>query len=535
MSSGSKPPEPQRQPAVGGRYSYYALGVLVLVYVFNFIDRQIIAILAEEIKRDIGITDAQIGFLYGTAFAVFYAVFGIPLGRLADVWVRRKLIAVGLAFWSLMTALSGSARSFAALGTFRVGVGVGEASASPAAYSMLSDYFPPAMRATVISLYSGGVFIGAGIGIFLGGWIVEGWREAFGTGAAPLGLKGWQAAYIAVGLPGLLMALWVWTLREPARGQSEGLTEVTHPDPFGEFWRELLAVLPPFTLWSLYRNGAGVRGVIWNAITALAIIALAVALVRTIGGVAQWTALGIGVYSAISWAHGLAFRDPPTFAMIFRSRALLLGCFGFAWIGFVTYGLGFWMVPYFLRVHGASEAEVGTYIGVTAAVAGWLGVTSGGLLSDWLKARTPNARIYVGLIAIVLSLPLGLSVLTTENVNVAYAVNFVFTFTSSMWAGSAAAFPNDLVMPRMRAIVSAFYIMLVTFIGLALGPYTVGQISDRFFEAGASSGEALRQAMFIGLGGFAVAAILLLVACRYASSEEASRLERARAAGEPDL
>ena len=129
-------PEPAQQ---GGRYANYVLAVLMIVYVFNFIDRQILSILAEEIKADLGITDADIGFLYGTAFAVFYAVFGIPLGRLADVWVRKNLISVGLAFWSLMTALSGTARNFASLATFRFGVGIGEASATPAAFSMLSD------------------------------------------------------------------------------------------------------------------------------------------------------------------------------------------------------------------------------------------------------------------------------------------------------------------------------------------------------------------------------------------------------------
>ncbi len=150
-------PDARPTPApseVGGRYSKYALGVLMLVYVFNFVDRQIISVLADEIKRDLGITDAQVGFLYGTAFAVFYAVFGIPLGRLADVWVRKKLISIGLSFWSLMTALSGTANSFVTLGAYRIGVGVGEASASPAAFSMLSDYFSPERRATALSIYS---------------------------------------------------------------------------------------------------------------------------------------------------------------------------------------------------------------------------------------------------------------------------------------------------------------------------------------------------------------------------------------------
>src|SRR5258705_7792867 len=177
-------------------YGWYALLVLVLVYVINFVDRQIISILAQDIKHDLHLQDAEIGFLYGTAFAVFYALFGLPLGRLADVWVRKSLIACGLAFWSAMTALSGTASSFASLGAYRIGVGVGEASASPAAFSTLVDWFPARLRATALSIYSSGVYIGAGIGIFLGGWIVDAWRAAYpeAEGVPPFGLRGWQVA-----------------------------------------------------------------------------------------------------------------------------------------------------------------------------------------------------------------------------------------------------------------------------------------------------------------------------------------------------
>src|SRR5215468_3979201 len=208
-------------PAPEG-YARYVLGVLVVVYVFNFLDRQILAILAERIRADLGVSDAELGFLYGTAFAVFFAVFGIPLGRLADVWDRRLLIALGLAVWSAMTVLSGLARSFPELALARIGVGIGEASAAPAAFSLLSDYFPPARRATVLAIYSSGIYIGAGLGLFIGGLIVDRWDAAYPVAAAaPLGLRGWQVAYLAVGVPGLPLALWVSTLREPRRGESE--------------------------------------------------------------------------------------------------------------------------------------------------------------------------------------------------------------------------------------------------------------------------------------------------------------------------
>ena len=129
-------------------YSWYALGVLFVVYLLNFVDRQILSILANDIKADLALTDAELGFLYGTAFAIFYALFGIPLGRLADSWSRTRLLAIGLALWSCMTALSGFARNGATLAAARVGVGIGEATASPCAYSLISDWFPARLRAT---------------------------------------------------------------------------------------------------------------------------------------------------------------------------------------------------------------------------------------------------------------------------------------------------------------------------------------------------------------------------------------------------
>ena len=231
-------------------YANYVLGVLILVYIFNFIDRNILSILAEDIKADLCISDAQMGFLYGTVFAVFYAVFGIPLARFADVWSRRSLISIGLAVWSAMTAASGLARSFGVLTMCRIGVGIGEASASPAAYSLLADYYPPHRRATVIAFYASGVYIGAGIGIFLGGYILDAWAAAYPTDA-PFGLRGWQVAFMAVGLPGLMMAVWVRTLREPVRGITEDLVAETHPAPFRLLGRELMSVIPPLNIVGL--------------------------------------------------------------------------------------------------------------------------------------------------------------------------------------------------------------------------------------------------------------------------------------------
>ena len=236
-------------------YAWYALAVFVLVYALNFIDRQVLSILAESVKKDLELDDAQLGFLYGTAFAVFYALFGIPLGRLADSWYRGRLMAIGLALWSTMTAASGLATGFAGLAAARIGVGIGEASASPAAYSMISDYFPKEKRATALSIYSSGLYIGGGLSLPIGGFVLSEWAERYPVAsAAPFGLAPWQAAFMAVGLPGILVAFWVWTLKEPLRGESDGQpSPIVRPNAWREFGKELGAILPPLTLLSVAR------------------------------------------------------------------------------------------------------------------------------------------------------------------------------------------------------------------------------------------------------------------------------------------
>ncbi|MGE0826947.1 MAG: spinster family MFS transporter [Candidatus Binatia bacterium] len=207
-SSDAPPTTQQLTPEVGGPYSYYVLGVLFVVYIFNFIDRQILAILLQPIKEDLQISDTALGFLTGFAFAVFYTFAGLPLARIADRWVRRSLIAISLATWSLMTAASGLARGFGDLALARIGVGIGEAGATPPAHSLISDYFPPEKRATALAVYASGIYVGVGLGFFLGGWINDHY--------------GWRMAFFVVGLPGVLMALIVrFTVREPIRGMSE--------------------------------------------------------------------------------------------------------------------------------------------------------------------------------------------------------------------------------------------------------------------------------------------------------------------------
>lgn len=498
--------------ARGGREPSYVLGVLVLVYVFNFVDRQILSILNEEIRRDLGLSDGQMGFLYGTAFAIFYALFGIPLGRLADLWVRRTLISLSLAVWSAMTTVSGLARNFAELAAARIGVGIGEAGASPAAFSLLSDHFPPARRATALAIYSSGIYIGSGLSLMIGGQIVGRWDAAFAAGGAPFGLRGWQVAFFAVGLPGLLLAIWVRTLREPVRGALDGVAHVErHAQPFAEFARELRAVIPPFTLLHLHLVGAGARRIATNLGAALAIAAVAFALTRATGDWLQWTALGVGCYAAFSWAQALRLRDPESARLILDTPSLRWCTLGFSFLAFTGYGLGYWTAPFFLRVHEVPIERVGLLVGGTAAAAGWIGVTAGGVLADAWRRRSPLGRLRVAFLGALLPLPLVPWMLTTESTALALVLNVPLAVATSLWVGVGAATVQNLVLPRMRATASAAYLLVVTFVGLAMGPYTIGELSDAF---------GLRTAMLCGLGANGAAVLCLLRGARHLEADE---------------
>jgi MFS family permease len=203
--------------AVSEGYRRYVLGLLFVVYVVNFVDRSILNILLEPIKREFQPSDTALGFLSGVAFAIFYATLGIPIARWADRGVRRDIIALALFVWSGMTALCGLARTFPQLVAARIGVGIGEAGGSPPAHSILADYYPPERRGTAFAIYALGIPVGTAFGFFTGGWMAE--------------TLGWRSAFLLVGVPGLALALIVrLTLREPPRGHSEALRD-TEPAP----------------------------------------------------------------------------------------------------------------------------------------------------------------------------------------------------------------------------------------------------------------------------------------------------------------
>jgi predicted MFS family arabinose efflux permease len=198
----------QTRPGITGRYAWYVLAILLCVYSVNWMDRYVLVILLEPIKRDLRLSDTALGLLSGFAFALVYSLAGIPIARWADRGTRRSVISLGLGIWSLMTALSGFAVTFTQLMIARFGVALGESACSPPACSLIADYFPAHRRATAFAVYGVGISIGMALGLIVGGWANE--------------FYGWRVAFMIAGLPGLILALIVrFTIREPLRGQSE--------------------------------------------------------------------------------------------------------------------------------------------------------------------------------------------------------------------------------------------------------------------------------------------------------------------------
>ncbi len=200
------------------RYAWYATAVLMVAYTFSFLDRQILNLMIGPIERDLHISDAQFAILTGGAFGVFYTLMGLPLGWMADRYSRKWIVTGGIACWSLLTAACGLATGFPQLMLTRIGVGVGEATLSPSAYSMLADYFDQKRLPRAMSVYTCGIFIGAGLAMILGGAVVNSVQHSPTLALAALGIThSWQVVFLVVGLPGLAVALWLSTLREPVR------------------------------------------------------------------------------------------------------------------------------------------------------------------------------------------------------------------------------------------------------------------------------------------------------------------------------
>ncbi|MFQ3201717.1 MAG: putative MFS family arabinose efflux permease [Zhongshania sp.] len=422
---GDKTTPPQSKPTSA---AYYSLGLLTVVYSFNFIDRQLLAILQEPIKADLGLTDSHLGLLTGFAFAAFYVTAGIPIARWADRANRRNIIALAVFVWSFMTSISGLAQNFVQLLFARIGVGVGEAGGGPPSHSIISDIFPVEKRATTMGIYSSGVSIGILFGFLLGGWLNE--------------FFGWRVAFVVVGLPGILLAIIVrFTMDEPERGQSE-LRKASTTQPS---LREVFSVL-------------------WNR---------------------------------------------PSF------RYLSIGAALNAFAGYATAN---WIASFMIRSHSMTTGELGTWLAAILGLGGAIGMISCGYLSDKLGKSDKRWYMWMPMLALLIGIPFNIAAFTVETKYMALMCLVIPSIVINSFLGNVIAMTHGLVGLSMRATASAVLFFILNIIGLGLGPWSVGILSDALTPSlGASAlGTAL---LYIVPPIMALAAISFYAASRHLKAD----------------
>lgn len=371
--------------------SSYVLGLLFVFYLFNYLDRQIVNILAEPIKRDLSLSDAQLGAMTGLAFALFYSVLGIPLARYADRSNsdRPKLMAVCAVLWSGMTALCGTAGNFVQMMLFRIGVGIGEAGCSPAAHSLISDVFPKEQRARAMSIYSLGIPLGKLVGMMIGGVVAQAW--------------GWRTAFFVVGAPGVILGIVAWfTLRDPRRDRPPAPAVAQLP-----LMRVIRDLAPNSTLWWISVAGAFMSFISYGQTAFMGSFFIRVHGL-SIGEAGVLLGLAFGLSGAVgSWAGGqitdrFGARNPKAYvyvpalaavggaalfasAMAVQSTALALGLLAAASALNST-----WYGPVFATVQGiVKSAQRATAAAVHLFIIALIGLGLGpllfGILSDHLN------------------------------------------------------------------------------------------------------------------------------------------------------
>ncbi|RJT21202.1 MFS transporter [Chakrabartia godavariana] len=529
--------------SVPAKGAWYALLVIALTNAMSLLDRNILAILAPRIKADLGVGDAEMGLLYGTVFALFYALFSLPLGRLADGWVRTRLLSLCIGFWSAATALAAFASSFGILALSRLGVGIGEGATQPAGTSLIYDYWPKERRGFVMAVLASSIAIGLGGSLVLGGVAANWWDMSYAGQAAPLGLSGWQFAFLAAATPGFLLALVLWRLKEPRRGAMDGIETPPDPAPFSASAAVLGSVTPGFNWFSLRRRGATGAQWTFNIVMLFAVIIGMVLLARlcasisprpdlAIGSVSisphvlQWSVIGFGIFVIVNLLQGLSLSDRPTFAVIAGSPTLIMVMAVGALQSVINYGIMGFTPSFLMKTYGLSMKDTALTFGLLSAALGIVGPMLSGPISDVLQRRFPGrGRSYVTLFALGLSPFVAMWVYTAPTSGDFYLRFSIYSIILTGWLPPLYAIMYDQVLPRMRGVTTSVYLLVMTILGLGTGPYVVGLISD---ATGGDLGTAILSINWVS----PVIVVLLLIIATRAQRDEDGLLVRARAAGE---
>lgn len=522
-------PPPARAALPKG--AWYALILVGLTNAVSLLDRQILAILAPAIKADLAIGDAEMGLLFGTVFALFYALFSLPIGRLADGWVRTRLLGLSIAFWSLATALGGFANGFALLALSRLGVGIGEAATAPAGTSLVYDYWPKERRGFAMAVLASAIALGIGGSLILGGVAAAWWDARHAAGGAPAGLKGWQFAFFVAAVPGLLLSLFVFRLREPARGALDGIPTPPDPHPFRESWAVLASVTPGFNLVSLARRRAGARYWVTSLCALTLIIAAVAALVSLSNSISprppitfgtlsvnphllQWGVIGFGAYVLVSLLQGIRLSDAQAFRVIRSSPTLWMVMAVGALQSVLNYGMMAFNPSFIIRYYDRTMQETALEFGLVAAGMGILGPLLWGPVADRLQARFPGAgRAWLALFCMGVSPILSFWVYWAPDATGFYLRFTLYSLVLTGWLPPLYAIMYDQVLPRMRGLTASLYLLTMTIVGLGCGPYLVGMLSD-------ATGDLRGAMLSINAVAIPIAILLLIVAGRAQRDED---------------
>jgi MFS family permease len=432
-------------PAAGSRYRYVVLAMLILVYTLNFLDRQILGILAKPIKEEFGLTDGQFGLMSGLAFALLYTTLAIPIAWLADRFSRVWIMTTALTLWSGFTALCGFAGGFSQLFLARMGVGIGEAGGVAPAYSMLADYFPKHQRARALAAYAFGIPLGTAAGTLVGGLLAVHF--------------GWRTAFIVVGLIGVALApVFRLIVRDPRRGGADmavgDTTTVQAPAaPLGEVVR-VLAAKPSFWLLSFGAASSSVCG----------------------------------------------------------------------------YGVALWLPSFFMRSLGLTLSQTAWYYSGIAFFGGLMGIWLGGAVADRLGAKSKAGYPLTPAVAFLISVPCFLLAMNSgalvgglggqgggqgggvAALALAFAIFLIPTGLNLAWLGPITAAVQHLAPAPMRTTASALFLLINNLLGIAVGTYYFGLVSDLLKPA--FGAESLRWSIYTGMGFYLVAALLFFLASR---------------------
>ena len=451
-------------------YTWYALALLSVINLLNYLDRNVIFALFEPIKADLALSDVQLGWL-GSAYVLVFSIAALPFGVMSDLRSRRAVIAFGVALWSLFTVLSGLVADYGQLFICRAAVGIGEAAFGAAAASLVADYFAKRGRAVAMGILSAGLVLGGGLGIWLGGTLADAY--------------GWRVAFMVVGAPGFVCALLAARLKDPTRV----LAPVAVRPHLKRMRDQGLSLLRQFfpTLAGLALGGA-VAVVLDFRFGADSSIDVAVFSVVALTGLAlniiQWvrqiranqideTPFGGGMTSAFEEMLGAA-------RMVLRTPTLVYVFLGGALISFGMNGLVGWAPTFVSRELGISPAAASDLLGWRLLVFGALGTLAGGFFADGLRARTDAGRIIAIAVGMIVGGVLALWLLTLRDANVFKPVFAAAVFFLTFYNGPIAAAIFDVVPARIGATVAGTYLLFIHLVGDAVALPLVGSLSDNF-------------------------------------------------------